>query len=68
MALSEERSFPLGVIGPRERAALAREAWIRLSELISSSHRIQRRCLTNILTRLLSIKDCCERDLDQGVF
>jgi hypothetical protein len=28
-----------------ERAASAREEWIRLSELISSTHNIQRGCL-----------------------
>src|ERR1019366_8958279 len=42
-ALAEEHSLPSGVMGPVERAALAREASIRLGELISSSHRILRR-------------------------
>jgi hypothetical protein len=35
MALAEERALPSGVMGPRERAAWAREALIRLSELIA---------------------------------
>jgi hypothetical protein len=34
--LAEERCLPSAVMGPRERAALAREALIRLSELIAS--------------------------------
>jgi hypothetical protein len=34
------------VTGPRERAPLAREELIRLSELIASTHRIQRRLLS----------------------
>jgi hypothetical protein len=43
--VAEERSFPSAVIGPRERATLARGERIRLSELIPSIHRIQPGCL-----------------------